>query len=415
MPALGDIIIDALIEFLRTLFEPVKVLIQDNADSLVKTVIGTPHPDAVFNRPTNGAWPELYDYYWETMIPLSLFLWALSIGLVVFLESTSHLFSSYHRSKLKKRAFSGLLGIMAWWWLAAISLRFIEALTGFLVPNLSDVSLFETLSFSTIGVLGVVISLASDLVLFLLIALLYFMRQIALYLYVPLMPILIVFWIPGVGPFSLVSRFMKQLAGFYVPFLFMTVPVALLFRIGNLLGDSFELSMGGIGAWLTALVIPIVAVASPFVLFWQAGALFFMADRASYHLSSERAKTRVVRTRERGGTSAQGGRNFLRGLRGQQAVLDDGQMVFDSGDSRAHTAGKRLNATGSRLRARFTASNGQGENPGGSTPGAGTSETSDRTRDFGNLRNRPSSVDQPPPADLDGGDDTDHSQGRERP
>jgi len=43
------------------------------------------------------------------------------LGIVIFLESTSYLFGSYHRSKLKKRAFSGLLGILSWWWVAALA------------------------------------------------------------------------------------------------------------------------------------------------------------------------------------------------------------------------------------------------------------------------------------------------------
>lgn len=87
---------------------------------------------------------------------------------------------------------------------------------------------------------------------------------------------------------------MRRMAGFYVPFLFMTVPVAILFRLGQLLGGSLDLSMGGLGAWLAALVIPFVAVAAPIGLFWQAGALFFAADRASHRISKGRGKQRVA-------------------------------------------------------------------------------------------------------------------------
>ncbi|MFB6298973.1 MAG: hypothetical protein ABEH65_01795, partial [Halobacteriales archaeon] len=350
---------------------------------------------------TNGGWPTIYDYYWDTLIPVTLFLWAVMIGLVIFFESTSHLFSGYHRSKLKKRAFSGLLGILSWWWIAAISLRFMNALTGFLVPNLADISLFETLSFSTMGVLGLVVSLSIDLILFILIAVLYFTRQVVLYLFVLLMPLLIVFWVPGVGPFALASRFMKKLAGFYVPFLFMTVPVALLFRLGDLLGTSFGLSMGGIGAWLIALVIPLVAVVSPLILFWQAGALFFIADRAARHTSRQRVRSRIATARTSGQTAAHGGRNFARGVRGERATTRDGQFVFDSGRSRAHAAGSRLNAGGSTLRTILRDGNGgsdRGGNGGQSGGGNHTGETTGtneepadgtgRSTDFDTLRPR---------------------------
>jgi len=365
-----DIIIEALRQLLRTLFSPIDA-IRRLGDSLARLVVGTPHPDSTFDRPSNGAWPDIYEYYWGTIIPLSLSLYGLSIGLIIFLESTSHLFGSYHRSKLKKRAFAGLLGILSWWWMAALSLRFIDALSGFLTPSLSDISWFQTLSFSAIGLIGLVLSWAVDIVLFLLIALVYLVRQHALYLYVLLMPLLIVLWIPGVGPFTLVSKFMKRLASFYVPFLFMTVPVALLFRVGDLLGTSADPTLGGIGMWISALVIPFLALVSPLVLFWQAGALFFIGDRMANHVSAQRAKNRTRRVKQGISTGKQGSRNFVRGLRDEPAITQSGQYVFDSGDSRAHSAGQRLNTVGSRLR---SPENGGGGNGGGTLGGGGGGE-----------------------------------------
>jgi hypothetical protein len=212
------------------------------------------------------------------------------------------------------------------------------------------------------------------LLLFVLIGLIYLARQLALYLFVFLMPLLIVFWIPGVGPFALVSKFMKKLAGFYVPFLFMTVPVALLFRLGDILGTSFGPSAGEFGAWLTALVIPLLAVASPFVLFWQAGALFFIADRAARHMSAEKARSRLSRGREQVQSAKQGGRNFVRGVRDEPAVKSGGQYVLNSGESRAHSTGQRLNTTGSRLREALTDGSGGG---GGNSGGGGLDDGSD--------------------------------------
>ncbi|PYZ02779.1 hypothetical protein C8039_05670 [Halogeometricum sp. wsp3] len=79
---------------------------------------------------------------------------------------------------------------------------------------------------------------------------------------------MIVFWVPGIGPFAPVARLMSRLAGFYVPFLFMTVPIAVLFRLGELLGDSVTVSIGGFGQWLLAIVTPLIAVIAPFVLLW---------------------------------------------------------------------------------------------------------------------------------------------------
>lgn len=372
-PMLGglvEIIIDAATELLRVLFTPIRSVIEDHGDDLLGVVVGTPAPNSVFSAPTNGPWLAVYDYYWETIVPLSVSLFGLSIGLIILFESTSYLFSSYHRTKLKKRAFAGLLGILSWWWIAALSLRFVDSLARFLVPSLSRISLFETLSFSGMGVLGLALALSTDLVLFVLTGVLYLARRLVLYLFVLLMPLLIAFWIPGVGPFSLVSKFMRKLAGFYVPFLFMTVPVALLLRVGELLGQSAGFSPEGIGGWLTALVIPFVAVASPFVLFWQAGLVLLVADKASRHVSAQRARSRVSQGRERLRQAGRDGRNFIRGVRHQPAVLGNGQTMLDSGDSRAHAAGKRMNRGRSRLRDTFA---GQGDGGGSDCAGGGSS------------------------------------------
>ena len=384
--ALGDIIIDAIQELLEILFSPIESVIESHGDAVLRAVVGTPHPDAVFSQPTNGAWPGIYEYYWQMILPLTLSLYGLSIGLVIFLESTSHLFNGYHRSKLKKRAFSGLLGILSWWWIAALSMQFMDALAGFLVPSVSEISLFQTLSFTGMGVLGTVVALSTNFILFVLIGLIYLTRQLALYLFVFLMPLLIVFWIPGVGPFSLVSKFMKKLAGFYVPFLFMTVPVALLFRLGDILGTSFGLSAGEFGAWLTALIIPLVAVASPFILFWQAGALFFMAERASHNVSAHLATSRANRVASAGSQAQRGGQNFRRGMQGQPAINGDGQAVLASGNSRAHRAGSRLASSRASLGARFTQTSSDGKQASGEPSGPPTND--DRSNDFEQLRDR---------------------------
>ncbi|WP_227739050.1 hypothetical protein [Halorientalis pallida] len=417
LSSLGDIIVSAIQDVLRELFSPITNLIERHGSSLVEEIVGTPHPNSVFGPPTNAPWPAIYNYYWENILPLALFLWAVSIGLVIFFEMTSHLFSSYHRTKLKKRAFTGLLGILMWWWIAALSLRFMSALAEIIVPTLTDISLFETLSFSSMGVLGIVLTLSADFVLFVLIALIYLAREVVLYLFVLMMPILIALWVPGVGPFTLVSRFVSRLSGFYVPFLFMTIPVAILFRLGALLGSSFSLSMGGFGQWLTALVIPLIAVLSPLVLVWQAGAIFFVADRASQRLSGSQARNRVTKTRDVGSRTAHGTRNFSRGMDGKPAIKRDGQYVLNSGDSRAHAAGKQLAGATQRLQSGSTtrkdggggsggttgSSASAGQGPNKDTPNADTGdstttdssppETADQTRqnkstNFGTLRDR---------------------------
>ena len=175
---------------------------------------------------------------------------------------------------------------------------------------------------------------------------------------------------------------MKKLAGFHVPFLFMTIPVALLFRVGELLGQSAGFSATGIGAWLTALVIPFAAVASPFVLFWQAGLILFVADRASQHVSAQRARERVSCGSQRARQAGHGSQNFVRGVHNEPAVRSDRQAVLGSDDSRAHAAGKRVNRAGTQLRDAFGGFDSGGDSGGsggssGSSTGGGDSSGSD--------------------------------------
>ena len=154
MSSFWDAFVDALEEFLRKLFGPVEAFVETFGNELIHLVVGTPAPNQVFTGPTNGPWPAIYDYYWSAIIPLSLSLYGLMLGIVIFLESTSYLFGSYDRAKLKKRAFTGLLGILSWWWVSALSLRFVDALTGFIVPDLSEISLLQSASFAVLGLLG---------------------------------------------------------------------------------------------------------------------------------------------------------------------------------------------------------------------------------------------------------------------
>lgn len=383
MSTLTDIIIDAISEFIRLLFQPITELIERFAVTLVQLLVNTPTPNAVFTRPTNQAWPNVYDFYWDGIIPLSLLVWALSIGLVILLQSMGHLFSHYHTAQLKRRAVAGLLGILAWWWIAALSLRFVDSLTGFIVPNLADISLFQTVSFGAIGLLGLAISLTVDLALFAILALIYVSRQLALYLFVLLMPILIALWIPGVGPFAGAARFMAKLSGFYVPMLVMTVPVAILFRLGDLLGTSFAISMEGFGAWLTALVIPLFAVVSPVILIWQAGNLFSTTDRMARHSSIARAPARIATARDHRDTARHAGAEFGRGAKGDPSRDPSGQTRLGSG-SRAHATGATVRTVGRTLKERFAAERNRPTQREGST----TTPDGGRNADFENLRPR---------------------------
>lgn len=293
--AIADAVVSALKTLLHELVTPIQGFIGDTIGGLVRLLVFTPHPTVVFQAPRTAPWTEIYAYYWGQLMPVALTLWGGAVGLVILLESTSHLFSSYHRARLKRRAMAGLLGILSWWWIAVLSLQLVDGIAQLLAPSLETVSLFQTLSFGAVGLLGVVLSLAMDLFLFGVLGLIYLVRQLALFVYVLLMPLVIIAWIPGVGPLRLVSRFATGVARFYVPFLVMPIPIAGLFRLGGLLGQAVTLSLGGLGRWLLAIVIPVLAAVTPVVLLWQTGSVGYAAERLSRRFSARRMRSRGER------------------------------------------------------------------------------------------------------------------------
>ncbi|WP_440992299.1 hypothetical protein [Haloarchaeobius baliensis] len=392
---LKEVIVEALKDGLRAFFSPLEGLVEDHGNEVLQFVVGTDAPNAIFSRPTNGVWPSLYDYYWESVVPLTLGIWALSIGTVILLESTSNLFSGYQGARMKRRAFAGLLAVLSWWWIAAFSLQFVDNLGVYILPDLSDVNLIQAISYSALSALAYAISVSVNNTLLVSIAAVYLARRIALYMFVLVMPILIVMWIPSVGPFALVARFMKRLAGFYVPFLFMSLPAVVLFRLSAILGGEFGLSVEGLLSWVLGLVTPFLALVAPFVLFWQAGAIFMASERIGRQVSTGRLSQQMSSTKQAGQTAAHGGRNFSRGLRGDSAIRRDGQTVLGSGSSRAHAAGQRVRGTRDSLGAVFSTST-RGQRAGGPSTDSAGSHGPPRNETFDALRpDRPSAL---PPA-----------------
>ena len=351
-----DAVVEALKSFLRSLFSPIEDLIQSHANNLLRLLVGTPHPETVLGTPQSLPWTTLYEFYWSTIVPLTLLLFGLAVGLIILLETTSHLFSGYHRTNLKRRGFSGLLGVLSWWWLATLSLQVTDQLVTLLVPDLTSVSLFQTLSFTGIGLLGLIASLSIDAILFGLLALIYLGRRLLLYGFAIGMPLLIVAWIPGVGPFAAVSRFAKRLAGFYVPFLLMPVPVALLLRLAALLGEAATLSMGGLGAWLAALVIPFVGIVSPLILVWQAGDLLNAGETVARRTSRDTFQARSERGRELGHSVQQRGAGALRTLRDRSRRGTGGRGGEDDGHTGRSIVRRGLHSAPGTLGDRFQSS-----------------------------------------------------------
>lgn len=377
--AIAGAVVSALKQLLAQLFRPIRQFLENNAGGVIRVVLDTPAPTRVFGAPQTTPWIAVYDYYWDAIVPVALLLFVFAGTVVILLETTSALFSSYHRAQLKRRGIVALLGVLSWWWINAFALRLVDGLVVALAPSLGDLTLFETASFGAIGLLGTVIALATDFALFGIVALVYLLRHVLIYFYTLLVPLLLVAWVPGVGPFRLLTGLVAQASRLYVPVLVMPVPVALLFRLGTLLGESAGVSsLGGFGAWVAALIIPFVAILAPIVLLWQTGQIAAAARTTARNISRRQAQARIggIRSttgtaRSYGATGVQKTRETARGVRERHVVDAEGQSRFGLGGSRVRAAGQRIRRGVDRLGDR---SAGGGDDTRGGTSDAGQHE-----------------------------------------
>jgi hypothetical protein len=347
---------------------------------VIEFIVDTPAPYqdgemAFFQSPDNPPWTSLYELYLTKTLPIGIVLWALIVLLTQFTRLFTHTAKGEaQRTRLTRRAAFGFLMLIAWWPVGAFTLHMAGSLTTAIAPTGQQMAGSINEFFANIGggLITAILLYFSSGVLALLLLLVFLTRHVAIYVLMPLMPVLIPLWIVDEGPMKYVAGVAESIGGMFVPFVFMTVPTAAILLVGYTIQDALRQSLGSVallpgvsGAatsayaiilfmfWVMALIAPL------FVLFGGRAGLPLAYLTAGY-----------LAGRGMSGFARRGARG-LRNAGGTSAASASGATA---GASRASgsAVGSRLPAPGrpAALRPQLEDSVGA-EGVGGGTPGPG--------------------------------------------
>jgi hypothetical protein len=274
--------------FVEGIREAAQEVLGDGADALhgsvqemfelaVVVTVRTPFPEPrdgfFFGQPTNEPWLSIYGYYTEAVLPVTVLILGLAIAMILFTGIFGTFLTGYERSRAKRRLFVAFLFVLAWWGIGAFVLRFVDALATLIAPEPAAVAETFRTAMTVDGhgaVMTAALSLIEAVVVVLLVAT-FFVRWIGIYALMLATPIGVAFWIVDVGPFAYLSVLIEELVSKFIPLAFITIPAAVVFRVGELLFASFDPAAefgSGVGPFLLALGFPLmIHIVSYYIFF----------------------------------------------------------------------------------------------------------------------------------------------------
>lgn len=285
---------DGVMHIIEWFVSRIKTIVQGIFQGVVQFIVDTPAPYhdgtmAFFKHPDNAPWGSLYDLYLTKTLPIGIAMWAL----IVLLLQLTRLFTytaagEYRRARLMRRAAFGLLMLIAWWPIGAFVLHMGSALTTAIAPSGEQMAGTVNEFFGNIGgglIAAILLYFSSGVIAFLLL-IVFLTRHVAIYVLMPLMPVLIPLWIIDEGPMKYLAGIAESIGGLFVPFVFMTLPTAAILLVGYTIQDALRQSLGPIAVlpggqeaatsayaiilfvfWVMALIAPL------FVLFGRRAGL----------------------------------------------------------------------------------------------------------------------------------------------
>jgi len=205
-------------------------------ESLKQGLFSTPLPDGegvarVFSEPpeSNGLWHGIYE---ATVTGEMMILGLLVLFICVQTRHFVRIFnigSAYERRKAQRSAWTGALLIVAWYWVAVLTLFVVDALTIALLPDVGAVaeSLITILPEALNTPIVTLVMAAVGGISILLLQALFFIREVLLYVFLYGMPIGL-----GItyGNVPVVSSVAKRICAQFVPLAILPLPAAVLFR-----------------------------------------------------------------------------------------------------------------------------------------------------------------------------------------
>lgn len=252
----------------------------DGYDTLTGVVFGTPTPKTgnsfVFGTPTNDPWTGIH----EALVGGEVTMIALLL-LVVSVQgrhaiNVFNVGSHYEARRTKKTAWTGAFLIVTWYWIAAMCLYMVDAVTIALIPDVGILvdSMLDFLGASIANpMLSLMLAGIGGAAMWAIQALL-FIRHILLFVFVYGMPIGIAV---AFGNLPVLSRIAKTICIRFVPLVVIPIPIAILFRAYELLfHNGMDATLAPASAFLqhfVAVSLPVLALVLVWKLFGYAAPL----------------------------------------------------------------------------------------------------------------------------------------------
>ncbi len=298
----GVAFVDGIIQAAREVLADGATDLHDTSQGMMEmaliATIRTPHPQAqegfFLGEPMNEPWISLYTYYTEAVLPLTVALIALAIALILFTGIFGTLLSGYEKSKAKRRLVVAFLFVIAWWSIGAFTLRFADALATTIAPPPDDMAatLQETMALEGVGTVSTAGLAVVEAGVFVALILTYLIRWIGVYALMVGMPLAVAFWIVDIGPFAYLSSIVADVAFKFVPLAFITVPAAIIYRVGDLVFGVFDpvQAFGHATApFMLGLAVPLLVLIVSYYLFLKTPGVRSMTAEPNIQLDSERA------------------------------------------------------------------------------------------------------------------------------
>lgn len=254
---------------------------------VLDTITGTPVPThnggepAFIQRPDNQPWQTVYDSWLSLAVPIGLTEWALMILGVQF----SNVFMSGSQAEVKRRelhhrTWKVLLGVLGSWAIGATILHLANGITHTVAPTGEDVA--GNLAVFAANLQGV--SLSAILIwffsgtIFLFILLLLLVRLAVIFTIMWGLPVLLPLAALNIGPVAPLSKPARGIIDMFIPFVFMTLPIAMVLKVGYLVMNGLNQSALVAAVFsqtgLNSVILVgfwTVAALSPLFVFHQAG------------------------------------------------------------------------------------------------------------------------------------------------
>ncbi|SFL67051.1 hypothetical protein SAMN04487950_4549 [Halogranum rubrum] len=274
---------NGVVDAVRAIAQGFLEFARDVAEWAVEFLVSRPVPMddgeiELVERPTNAPMGTAYDMWFTKGLPIGLALWGfgmLVLRLTTILPGGS---AAAHRSKtLRQKGWFGLFFILASWMWAAVILHLSQGMILAVAPDGADLvaDLGSVGGNAAASGLGIILVWLSSGVLFLMIALVFGLSWVSVFIFAPALPIFIALSLVDFGPLSIVSNVGKIGRDLFVTVSFLPFPTALVLGFGYPVINAARSAMPGpasivpgLGVYaLLTLCLWVIALLSPIMLF----------------------------------------------------------------------------------------------------------------------------------------------------